>query len=105
MDDKNDSTAHADEPQCPTYTYEELNDLVRQNRYNLAELRQLLKLLLIKIKKDKRSVWMTSYEVQNHLRISKLTLKRYRDTGKIRYVILHGKFLYHYADVENLLIT
>lgn len=81
----------------------ELEDLYMELKEAIDELKNLLNCFYKTQKQEKTHELLTSREVQNYLRISKLTLKRYRERSNIRSVeVSTGKFLYHFDDVRKL---
>lgn len=112
MDDENNTNIKVQEipegmPHCDQHatrcTADELNLLCLELAEAIDEVRQLLEAYLRQVKHPKKHKWMTSYEVQNHLRVSKQTLKRYRETRQIRFITFKGQFRYHYDDVKEML--
>lgn len=85
------------------FTDDEIHLLCQEVSAALSDIRHLLDTHLNYLKGPKRHCWLTSYEVQNYLRISKLTLKRYRETRQIRFIFFMGRFRYHYDDVKKML--
>ena len=47
--------------------------------------------------------YLTGEEVCEKLRLSKRTLKEYRDSGKLSYISLPGKILYKETDIHQFL--
>lgn len=86
-----------------SHSIDDINELYLEVAQAMDEIMQLLENHLKAIQLPKQQRWMTSYEVQKHLRVSKLTLKRYRENGQIRFITLYGRFRYHYEDVRKLL--
>lgn len=78
---------------------DELIELCADIRKDIAELKEALTLLL---ENSRQNVWMNSYQVQNHLNISRFTLRRYRETGQIRCISFRGRYRYLNKDVHKL---
>ena len=53
-------------------------------------------------KGDGADVWLCNEEVMSLLGISRRTLQRLRDGGRIRYGILRGAGRYHFSEVERM---
>lgn len=86
----------------PGHSDEEIKALCREVKKETDNLRQMLLEHLLHLKQNGRRQWLTSNEVQNYLRVSKLTLKRYRDNHSIRYTVMWGRFRYDLNDVVKL---
>lgn len=78
---------------------EELIELCNDIRSELAGLKEALTCLM---ENSRQTVWMNSYQVQNHLNISRFTLRRYRETGQIRCISFRGRYRYLNKDVQKL---
>lgn len=53
-------------------------------------------------KGDGADVWLCNEEVMSLLGISRRTLQRLRDGGRIRYAIFRGACRYHFSEVERM---
>lgn len=53
-------------------------------------------------KGDGADVWLCNEEVMSLLGISRRTLQRLRDGGRIRYAIFRGCVRYHFSEVERM---
>lgn len=78
---------------------EDLIGLCNEIREDLAAMKVALTYML---ENSRKAVWMNSYQVQNHLNISRFTLRRYRETGQIRSISFRGRYRYLNKDVEKL---
>ncbi len=48
--------------------------------------------------------FFTNKEVSARLKVSRRTLQDYRNEGRIPYIQLGGKILYHESDIERMLV-
>ena len=53
-------------------------------------------------KGDGADVWLCNEEVMSLLGISRRTLQRLRDGGRIRYAMFRGACRYHFSEVERM---
>lgn len=84
----------------------ELENLYDELKEEIDELKNLLNSYYKTQNHQKSREWLTSREVQKYLRISKITLKRYRERSNIRSIELSNhRFLYHIADLKILTNT
>lgn len=84
----------------------DLENLYVELKEAIDELKNLLNSYYKTQNQEKSHEWLTSREVQNYLRISKITLKRYRERSNIRSIeISNNRFLYHFEDVRRLTAT
>jgi hypothetical protein len=104
MDDENYNPEGQTHNTEMSHSIDDINQLYLEVAKAMDEIMQLLENQLYAMKLPKQEQWMTSCEVQKHLRISKLTLKRYRENHQIRFITIYGRFRYHYDDVRKLLI-
>ena len=81
---------------------ESINQLYKEYRIGMDELKGLLNNYLIQID-DTDHTWLRGKEVQKLLRISERTLKRYRDANLIRYCYLSKRCRYFSIDVNNMM--
>ena len=47
--------------------------------------------------------WLTNAEAQEYLGLSRMTLQRYRDAGKLKYSKVGSNVFYRLEDIESLL--
>lgn len=81
----------------------EIESLYREVRKETEELKQLMMKHLEYLRQPRNRQWLTSTEVQNCLRVSKPTLKRYRDNHGLRYTLVYGRLRYSYEDILKIL--
>lgn len=101
--DNEENKQSAEKPgEPPGHSEEEIRALYREVKKETDNLRQMLLQHLAHLKQNGRRHWLTSNEVQKYLRVSKLTLKRYRDNHNIRFTVMWGRFRYDPDDVVKL---
>ena len=81
----------------------EIKCLYREVRKETEELKQLMMKHLEYLQQPRNQQWLTSAEVQNYLRISKPTLKRYRDNHCLRSTYVYGRLRYSYDDILKIM--
>lgn len=81
----------------------ELECLYKEVRKETEELKHLLVKHLEYLRQPRNLQWLTSNEVQNYLRVSKPTLKRYRDNHCLRYTFVYRRFRYSYEDILKIM--
>lgn len=79
-----------------------MTSLCDELRKDIINIKIVLALLL---EHTRQPMWFNSYEVQNYLNISKLTLKRYREMNKIRCITFRGRYRYLNKDVQTIKFT
>lgn len=81
----------------------EIESLYRDVRKETEELKQLLMKHLEYLRQPRNRQWLTGTEVQECLRVSKPTLKRYRDNHCLKYTFVYKRFRYSYEDILKIM--
>lgn len=73
--------------------------LFHENMEELHNVKVMLVEYLEKQKKNQAKTWLSGREVQKTLNISKCTLRRYRNDGRIKYIRIKNTYRYLNSDV------
>lgn len=86
-----------DRPRAQFPTKEELQALVQES------VQKALESASIGAERGPDKDWLSNQEVMDYLDVSRSTLRRYRDDGRLAYAKVGQKIYYHVDDVQGLL--
>ncbi len=89
-----DETVSSENPSGTVTDVKKILGLYRENMSDLAEIREMLVDYQEKLLRAERQEWVSANKVMRCLRISKSTLRRYRQTGRIRFVNINNTYRY-----------